>query len=128
MNPTPKIPAIAIIDDDPLYRKVIAHLLEKNNVKILFEAASGAESIGLMEQANLLPDIVILDVEMPQMDGFETARMLKKHWPQIKIIANSGSLDPSVSNKMIAAGADRFIAKDFNGIKIAELIQEVYEP
>ena len=127
MNLIPKIPTVAIVDDDPVYRKVIAHLLKKNNLKILFEAANGAESISLMQQATLLPDIIILDVEMPQMDGFETAKMFKKYWPQVKIIANSGLLDPAVSNKMIAAGADRFIAKSFNSMKIAKVIQEVYE-
>jgi two-component system invasion response regulator UvrY len=127
MNPIPKIPTVAIIDDDAIYRKVIAHLLKKNNLTILFEAASGPESIGLMQQAMRLPDIIIIDVEMPQMDGFETAKMLKKYWPQVKIIANSGSLDPSVSDKMMAAGADRFMPKNFNSLKIAKLIQEVYE-
>lgn len=127
MNLKPKIPTVAVIDDDSIYRKVIAHLLKKNNLKILFEAASGAESIGLMQKASLLPDIIILDVEMPQMDGFETAKMLKKYWPQVKIIANSGLLDRAISTKMIAAGADRFITKNFNSMQIAKVIQEVYE-
>lgn len=80
-----------------------------------------------MQQATLLPGIIILDVEMPQMDGFETAKMLKKYWPQVKIIANSALLDPAVSNKMIAAGADRFIAKSFNSMQIAKVLQEVYD-
>lgn len=74
-----------------------------------------------------MPDIIILDVEMPQMDGFETAKMLKKYWPQVKIIANSGLLDRAISTKMIAAGADRFITKNFNSMQIAKVIQEVYE-
>ncbi len=127
MKPVPKIPTVVLVDDDPVYRKVIAHLLKKNNIKILFEATNGAETISLLQLATSMPDIIILDVEMPKMDGFETAKMLKKYWPQVKIVANSGSLDPSVSDQMIAAGADCFTSKDFKGMKIEKLIQEIYK-
>lgn len=125
MFPTSEGPAIAIIDDDPFYRKLLSFLIEKNNVNILFEAKNGLEGISLMQQSVILPDLIIMDIEMPVMDGFQTAKALKTHWPQVKIIAHSTRVDSEAQNKIATCGADYFLVKSYQSIEIIKLTMQI---
>ena len=118
-------PLIAIVDDDPIYRKVLSFLLKKYKFDILFEAENGQDCIDKLKISFVLPTLVFVDVEMPVMDGFETVKLLKKHWPQLKIIAHSSILDHNARNKMKKNGADLFLVKNDKIVEMAEAIWQV---
>jgi two-component system chemotaxis response regulator CheY/two-component system cell cycle response regulator DivK len=123
--PTPEIPVIAIVDDDPIYRKILSMLLKKSNMTILFEAENGADCIRLMQESTVFPDLVILDVEMPVMDGFETAKLLKLSWPEVRLIGHSSAIDINAQAEMMACGVNVFLVKDAQSKKIVETIRQI---
>ncbi|SDD97075.1 Response regulator receiver domain-containing protein [Mucilaginibacter pineti] len=118
----PETPAIVVVDDDALYRKVLILLLKKHRFQIFFEAENGSDCLSRMAAIIALPHVVILDIEMPVMDGFETAKKLKEKWPQVKIVAHSAILDARARDKIMAAGADHFLVKGYESARIAEAV------
>ena len=78
---------IALVDDHVLLRNGLASLINSfSGYTVLFEANSGKHMIELID-ANNLPDVVLLDITMPDMNGYETALWLTTHHPQVKILA-----------------------------------------
>ncbi|WP_138477000.1 response regulator [Dyadobacter bucti] len=105
---------IAVVDDSPVVRAYVSFLLIKNNLSVVFEATDGQDCLSKIREAGKAPCVVILDIEMPIMDGFETALILKNDWPDTKIIAMSSKSDSSTIGQMAEAGADFFISKEGN--------------
>ncbi|TKT93327.1 response regulator [Dyadobacter frigoris] len=103
--------SIAIVDDSPVVRAFTSFLLTRLDVCIIFEAENGQVCIDKMRQAVKLPSVIILDIEMPVMDGFETAQILKRDWPSLKIIAFSSKNDADSMQRILAGGADFFLNK-----------------
>ena len=85
------------------------------------EAANGQEAIQRIEQVQ--PDLVLMDVRMPVMDGLQATRHIKRHWPQIKIIVLSVSGDYRVD--ALAAGADAFMSKSESPESVLDTIAQV---
>lgn len=112
MNATPTI-TIALADDHALVVNAFARLLNQTpGMRVIITAADGAELIDKLEKADVLPDICLLDINMPEMNGYETLPVLRRRWPAIKVLALSmygGEEFPVV--KMIADGACGFIDK-----------------
>lgn len=104
-------PQIAIVDDSPVVRLFTGFLLKRFGFEIAFEAENGHQAISLMTRAETLPDLILMDIEMPVMDGFKTASILKSRWPDVKIIALSDKNDPLAISQILEAGADRFLSK-----------------
>lgn len=98
---------VLFADDDALTRRLLAHALAQHPVlEIVGEAVDGAQALAL---ARLLkPDLVVLDVGMPELDGLEVATRLRAELPDTRIVVFSGS---DVEEGAHAAGADRFVAK-----------------
>ncbi|WP_090330827.1 response regulator [Dyadobacter koreensis] len=112
-NDPMKIPPfeVAIVDDNALVRHATRYMLSNNNINIAFEAENGQDCIEKMQQSSQKPDIIVLDMEMPIMTGFQAAVILKKNWPLTKIIAFSGRDDSESIRDILAAGADFFLSK-----------------
>ncbi len=102
---------IAIVDDNQLYRKLLRILLTDTGYHIAFDAENGQECVYKLRQAEWVPAVFIVDIEMPLMDGFETTLFVKQNFGLSKIIANSSLNDNSSIDKMIANGADVFVDK-----------------
>ena len=104
---------ILLIDDDPGFRLITSSALRTGNFEVN-TVASGAEAI--KEVKHQLPDIILLDAMMPELDGFETCRLLKQDpaLTDIPIIMVTGMDDLDSINKAFAAGATDFIAKPIN--------------
>src|SRR5450755_3146205 len=80
---------VAIVDDHNLLRKALAKLISSfENYSVLFEGDSGREIKNKISQ-HIVPDIILLDVNMPDMDGYETVKWLHKNYPQVKVLALS---------------------------------------
>ncbi len=114
---------ILIVDDSPQTRKSLRNILEKNNFEVVGEAGSGIEAI---KQYNLLsPDIIMLDIIMPQLGGIETLRMLHSLKKDIKIIMVSALDSMDLVKECLKAGANYYILKPFEEEKILESINKV---
>jgi DNA-binding NarL/FixJ family response regulator len=103
---------IAIVDDHAMLRGAIHLRLSLLGYKIVVEAENGKDLIDKLSELPLAPDVCLLDINMPVMDGFETAIALKQNWPQIKIVFFTMHNSKSVENKARQVGADGFLSKD----------------
>ncbi len=118
---------IAVIDDHQLFRKGLIHLINLfPDYKVLIEADNGREFINKLKPP-ALPDIVLLDINMPEMDGYSTAKWIKINYPDIKILALS-MLDSETSIiKMIHHGARGYILKDADTEELRQAFKEVLD-
>lgn len=104
---------VAIADDHVLFRKGLEELIAGfDNMMILTDAGNGKELIEKIGASGKLPDICILDINMPVMNGYETAKAIKTKWPNVKILALSMYDTEFNIIKMIRAGADGYVLKD----------------
>ena len=111
---------IAIVDDHELMAKALSGLVQKfENYDVIYEAFSGGE---LMQRIRLgmIPEIVLLDINMPDMDGYEVAHWLRNNYPDIKILALSMNNKEAAIVKMLRNGARGYLLK---GCKPHELKQ-----
>ena len=106
------ITRIALVDDHALLRNGLASLIQTfEGYSVLFEADNGKEFIQQL-QTHTIPDIILLDITMPEMNGFETAAWINKNTPSIKILVLSMMDNDAVVISMIKEGAGGYILKD----------------
>jgi two-component system invasion response regulator UvrY len=103
---------VALADDHVLLRRGLASLVDSfDEYKVIFEADNGLDFQQKMSKDNL-PDLVLLDINMPKMDGFTTAQWLKQNYPLVKIMALSMYDNENSVIRMFKAGAKGYILKD----------------
>lgn len=102
---------IALVDDHVLLRNGLCSLLKDFGYSISFEAGHGAELMEKIE-THPVPKVVLMDINMPVMDGIETTLWLKQHYPQVKVLALSMLDEECTIIKMIKNGAKGYILKD----------------
>ncbi len=113
---TPKI-KVVLVDDHVLLRNGLANLISSfEKYEVLFEANNGKDFLASLRAANL-PDIVLLDINMPEMDGYETSLWLKKNHPQIKVLALSMYDNEASIIRMLKNGAKGYILKDIDPLE-----------
>jgi len=102
---------IAIVDDHTLFRKGLASLIAVfPDYKVLFDASTGKDFIAQLNPKKL-PDIVLMDISMPEMDGFATCEWLKQNHPSVKVLALSTMDAETAIIKMIKCGAKGYVLK-----------------
>ncbi len=120
-----KIPRILIVDDNPEVRKDLRLLLElSEELEVVGAAASGEEA--LAQTATLHPDIVLMDLVLPGIDGFEAARQIKARQPDCHVVALSLHSSKDMQEKTIQAGMDAFIEKGTPLPTILQMIQQIW--
>lgn len=114
---------ILVVDDDTLNRFLLVHMLEQQGYMDTFEAENGVEAIELVER--LQPDLILLDVVMPEMDGYEVATQLKKMAGDIylPIIFITALEDEDSLARCLEVGGDDFVAKPFDKVILAAKIR-----
>jgi DNA-binding NarL/FixJ family response regulator len=111
MGVTKKI-QVAVADDHTLMRKALAKLISSfDSYAVLFEADNGKEVKDQLTN-HVIPDIVLLDVNMPGLDGYETAKWIYKNFPQVKVLALSMFSDENIIIRMLRLGAKGYIMKN----------------
>lgn len=112
-----------IADDTQFMRANLKMIFERNGIQVVGEADSGSQVVRLYEQ--LKPDIVTMDITMPNLDGIEATRQILKKDPKAKIIIVSALGQEEFVREAILAGAKNFIVKPFQETKIIEVIEKV---
>ena len=104
---------IAIVDDHILIAQAIKGVISNfKNFEVLYECENGKELIDKIIKKNQLPDIVLLDISMPIMNGFDTAKWLQENHPDIMVVVLSMQTDEESVNKMIKYGAKSYLLKN----------------
>ena len=113
---------ILIVDDQPRTRRSLKALLSTCvRADVIREAAGGMEAVQVVQEAH--PDLVLMDVQMPGMDGLQATRLIKASWPSVSIIALSMYNDYRV--EALAAGASAFISKGDSPDSLLEAIEKM---
>lgn len=101
---------LLLVDDNDVVRSGLRRAIElKTTFEVVGEATNGAEAVRLA--AELAPDVVLMDVRMPVMDGVQATRLIKQGNPEIYILAISGSAEPASISGMMHAGASGYVLK-----------------
>ncbi|HEX2870535.1 MAG TPA: response regulator transcription factor [Polyangiaceae bacterium] len=101
---------VLLADDHQLMRQGLRALLERQGIDVVAEAADGHEAIAYAKQA--CPDVVVIDVAMPGLNGIDAARRIKAELPLVKILALSMNSDARYVNAMLEAGASGYLLKN----------------
>ncbi|MGF7075091.1 response regulator [Mucilaginibacter sp. 3215] len=113
---------IAIVDDHTLFRNGVARMMDEfNELDVLFEAGNGQE-LQQRLQRHELPDVVLMDINMPVMDGYEATLWLKANYPQVKVLALSMYEEDKAVLKMIRNGASGYVLKEASPLNLLDAI------
>ncbi len=116
---------ILIVDDHPVVRQGLISFLEvQDDLEIKGEAADGEEAIRVAEE--LKPDVVLMDIVMPNMDGIEATRQIKDSMPDTRIIVLTSFADNNKVHPAIEAGADGYLLKGTSPADLVKAIKSVY--
>jgi DNA-binding NarL/FixJ family response regulator len=115
---------IALADDHVAMRNGLASLLKDFGYIILYEADNGKDFIEKTKK-DQLPDVALLDINMPKIDGYQTAAWLKENFPEVKVLALSMYDDDAAIIRMLKNGAKGYVLKDSNIADVKTAIDSV---
>jgi NarL family two-component system response regulator LiaR len=115
---------IVLADDHPLLRKALRDLLEKeSDFEIIGEAGDGEEAVRLADQTS--PDVIIMDISMPNLDGLEATRQIKARCPNVAVLVLTIHTDDECILDILQAGAAGYLVKSAFGDEIVQAIRAV---
>ncbi len=125
-NTAPTNLTIALVDDHNLFRKGLVSLIEMidEDINILFEAENGIEMQRHL-QSGLIPDIILMDINMPDMDGFESVNWLNKNLPSIKVLVVSMVEKEESIIKMLKLGVKGYLSKDVEPEELSDALNAI---
>ena len=110
---TPRSPSVMIIEDQTVVREMLMHVIEdKLNYSVVATASTGKEGVELALQHQ--PDILILDIKLPDISGVEVLYRLKNSYPEIKILVFSGKIEGKIARCLVRDGVRGFVSKNEN--------------
>ena len=116
---------VMIVDDHGMVRKgLAAYLKNRPGLKMVAEARNGKEALELCEQ--LEPDVVLMDLLMPELGGIAATRQIHKRWPQVQVIALTSFQDKELVQDALQAGAISYLLKNISGDELADAIRAAY--
>jgi NarL family two-component system response regulator LiaR len=114
-----------IADDHGMVRKgLMAYLNNRSDISVIGEARDGCEAVSLCGE--LQPDVVLMDLVMPRMDGVTAAKEIHARWPQVKIIALTSFQEKELVHDVLKAGALGYLLKNVTGDELAQAISRAY--
>lgn len=113
---------ILVVDDAAFMRMMIKDILSKNGFDVVGEAADGAQAVDKYQE--LKPDLVTMDITMPDVDGIEALRRIRATDPQARVIVCSAMGQQAMVIDAIQAGAKDFIVKPFQADRVIEAVQK----
>lgn len=114
---------VVLIDDHKLVRQAVKRALTDNGFDVIGEAGDGEEGIRLVDEMN--PEIVMLDITMPVMDGLSALKIIKANKPETRVIMLTMHGEANVVNQAINSGATAFMTKDAPMAEVVEIVKKV---
>ncbi|MBT1696683.1 response regulator transcription factor [Fulvivirgaceae bacterium PWU4] len=119
---------IGIADDQQLFVKSLGELIDRfRNFETVVDALNGEHLLERLNSAQHQPDIILLDVNMPVMDGIGAARLIAERYPSIKIVALSMKDDDTTVINMLKAGCCAYLLKDIHPNELEKALEEVHQ-
>ena len=117
---------VFIADDHGLVLQALRFALEPHpEIEIVGEAKSGSEVLPRVAETD--PDLVLLDIRMPGLDGLQVLDRLQKAYPEIKVVMLSGVDDPELATEALRRGAKAFLGKGIDPADVAPVLRQVFE-
>ncbi|WP_299254136.1 response regulator transcription factor [uncultured Aquimarina sp.] len=117
---------LAIADDETLFRQGITFILNKeSNIEICIQAENGNDLIKQLNLSRDLPEVILMDLKMPDLNGVETTKIVKKKFPEIKIIALTSYYSKPFITNMMQQGAVAYLAKNATPTEVVNTINQV---
>lgn len=113
---------ILVVDDAAFMRMMIKDILTKNGLVVVGEAADGSQAVERYQE--LRPDLVTMDITMPEVDGIEAIKRIRQIDPNARIIVCSAMGQQAMVIEAIQAGAKDFIVKPFQADRVVEAVQK----
>ena len=116
---------IIVVDDHRMFRESLRQIIDtQNDMEVIAEADNGLSAIKQVQKFR--PDVVMMDIRMPVIDGINATRQIKSRFPEIKIIALSGHSDSIYVEKMLNAGASDYLNKIASRSDLIKCIYNVW--
>lgn len=116
---------VLVVDDDPLVRTALSHFVSRDpEITVIGEATTGAEAITFVEADR--PDVIMMDVQMPEMNGIEATAVIAQRWPEVRILAVTTLDGRDTVLPMLSAGASGYMLKDSSAESILAGVREVH--
>jgi len=115
---------VLVADDHPLILAGVRRGLERSDgIEVVGEAQSASETISLVERRR--PQVVLMDLRMPDVEGTEHIRQIRERWPEVKVVVLSASEDRASVDAALRAGASGFVVKSVSPSDIAAILRQV---
>jgi DNA-binding NarL/FixJ family response regulator len=114
---------VLVVDDHVLFAEALMLTLGiDKRIEVVGSAASGSEAVALTEA--LCPDVVLMDLHMPSMDGIEATRLVRRVSPRTRVVMVTAARSPEVAAHALAAGAEHCLTKDTPALRLIDTILE----
>lgn len=114
---------ILVADDEVMMRNLILKILESEGYQITM-VSSGDEALAMLKENNY--DLLLTDVKMPGMSGFDLLKQVKENWPDMAVIVMTGYGDAYTVKEALLFGADEYISKPFKGHEVSLIVERAY--
>lgn len=125
MNEMNPIRVMIVDDHDMVRRGLAAYLEDESGLELVAEAADGREAVQICDQVR--PDVVLMDLVMPELSGAEATRIIRDRWPQVQVIALTSFQEKDLVQDALGAGAISYLLKNVSGQDLVEAIRAAHE-
>ncbi len=124
MNEMNPIRVMIVDDHDMVRRGLAAYLEDESGLELVAEAADGREAVQICDQVR--PDVVLMDLVMPELSGAEATRIIRDRWPQVQVIALTSFQEEDLVQDALGAGAISYLLKNVSGQDLVEAIRAAH--
>jgi DNA-binding NarL/FixJ family response regulator len=118
---------IVVADDEDLFRNGISYLLMAHDFDVIYEASNGKDLLQFLHNTTQYPDVILMDIKMPLLNGVEARKQITNQYPDINIVALSSYITSTFISNMLRVGAASYIPKNASPEEMITTINKVVE-